>query len=288
MTEPAEPASRHPPRVSRRVLLGGAAALGAAVAVDGLAITPRRLVTSLHTVGAAAGPRRLRLVQVSDLHVHGIGMRERQLFEQLHALKADVVVLTGDALDRPGALATLHTLLGEFPRSPRTFAILGNWEYRCGFTADDMARLYDRHGIELLVNRSVTLEHEGAIVRITGLDDLLHGRPDADGPLADAVPVAHHVVLAHCPLSRDAVRLPPRHAATFMLAGHSHGGQVAPFGFAPVLPHACGRYVAGWYHGDGPPLFVSRGIGTSFIPVRIGASPELAVFDWQLATAAAS
>lgn len=270
-------------RVSRRVLLGGAAALGAAVAVDGLAITPRRLVTSTHTVGPPGGPRPLRLVQVSDLHVHGIGTRERQLLEQLHAVAPDVVVLTGDAVDRRRATAALATLLGEFPRSPRTFAILGNWEYRCGFTADDMARLYDRHGIELLVNRSVTLEHAGATVRITGLDDLLHGRPDAERPLADAVAVAHHVVLAHCPMSRDAVRLPPSHAATFMLAGHSHGGQVAPLGFAPVLPRGCGRYVAGWYRGDGPPLFVSRGIGTSFVPVRIGASPELAVFDWRLA-----
>jgi hypothetical protein len=67
-----------------------------------------------------------------------------------------------------------------------------------------------------------------------------------------------------------------------MLAGHTHGGQVAPFGIATVLPRGCGRYVAGWYREGGPPLFVSRGIGTSSLPVRIGASPELARFDWSL------
>lgn len=276
-------ASRPPPRVSRRVILGGAVVAGAAAAVDGLVITPRRLVTSTHAVGPREGPRPLRLVQVSDLHVHGIGMLERQLLEQLHGVAADVVVITGDSVDRRRATAALDTLLAEFPRSSRTFAILGNWEYRCGFTADDMARLYERHGIELLLNRSVTFDHAGVTVRITGLDDLLHGRPDAERPLAEAAAVKHHLVLAHCPLTRDAVAMPPHHAATFMLAGHSHGGQVAPLGFAPVLPRGCGRYVAGWYRGDGPPLYVSRGIGTSFFPVRVGATPELAVFDWQLA-----
>ena len=283
MNAPEPTVSRPRPRVSRRVLLGGAAVAGAAVAVDGLVITPHRLVTSTHAVGPLEGRRPLRLVQVSDLHVHGIGTLERRLIEQLHHLAPDVVVITGDSVDRRRATAALNTLLAEFPRSSRTFAILGNWEYRCGFTADDMARLYDRHGIELLVNRSVTFEHTGVTVRITGLDDLLHGRPDAERALAEAAAVKHHLVLAHCPLTRDAVAMPPPHAASFMLAGHSHGGQVAPLGFAPVLPRGCGRYVAGWYRGDGPSLFVSRGIGTSFFPVRVGAAPELAVFDWRLA-----
>jgi predicted MPP superfamily phosphohydrolase len=67
-----------------------------------------------------------------------------------------------------------------------------------------------------------------------------------------------------------------------MLSGHTHGGQIAPFGVALKLPHGSGGYVAGWYRGDGVPLYVSRGIGTSLVPIRIGATPELAQFDWSL------
>jgi hypothetical protein len=77
--------------------------------------------------------------------------------------------------------------------------------------------------------------------------------------------------------------MPTDHPVDLLLAGHTHGGQVAPFGLALTLPSGSGRYVAGWYRDAGPPMYVSRGIGTSLIPVRLGATPELVRFEWQLA-----
>jgi predicted MPP superfamily phosphohydrolase len=254
-----------------------------AAAIDGVAITPRRLVTSSHTFGQAASADRLRIVQVSDLHVHGIGTLERQLLEQLHDAQADLIVITGDSIDRAGSLPLLDRLLGEFPRSPRVLAILGNWEYRSGVGPDQFAHLYARHGIELLVNQSIELEHRGRTIRVTGLDDILDGRPNAGMALRAGRSLDHHLVLAHCPTSRDTLGLPPEHPASLVLSGHTHGGQVAPFGVATILPPGCGRYVAGWYRDDGgPPLYVSRGIGTSLLPIRLGATPELVRIDWGL------
>jgi predicted MPP superfamily phosphohydrolase len=254
-----------------------------AAAIDGVAITPRRLVTSNHSFGEAASADRLRIVQVSDLHVHGIGTLERQLLEQLHEAQADLIVITGDSIDRAGSLPLLDRLLGEFPRSPRVLAILGNWEYRSGVGPDQFAHTYARHGIELLVNQSIELEHHGRTVRITGLDDILDGRPDAATALRDGRSLDHHLVLAHCPVSRNTLGLPPEHPASLVLSGHTHGGQVAPFGVATILPPGCGRYVSGWYRDDGgPPLYVSRGIGTSLLPIRLGATPELVRIDWGL------
>lgn len=280
--------SRRGRPLRRRALLGGGAIIAAAAGCDGLLLTPRRLVTSDHVLGSGAASHPLRLVQISDVHIHRIGTVERQLLERLHETAPDVIVITGDALDRRGSAAALDTLLREFPRVPRMFAILGNWEYRCGMRPDEMDRLYGRHGIELLVNRSVTIEHAGTSVRITGLDDIMFGRPDAAAALTDTEPVANHLVLTHCPVTRDAVPLPREHAATFVLAGHTHGGQVSFCGIAPVLPRACGRYVAGWYRDGGAPLFVSRGIGMSLLPIRIGSTPELARFEWRLTPTATS
>jgi uncharacterized protein len=279
--------SRRPSSLSRRTLLRRACLVAGAVplaaAIDGVAITPRRLVTSNHSFGQAASVDRLRIVQVSDLHVHGIGTLERQLLEQLHEAQADLIVITGDSIDRAGSLPLLDRLLGEFPRSPRVLAILGNWEYRSGVGPDQFAHLYARHGIELLVNQSIELEHRGRTVRITGLDDILDGRPDAAMALRDGRSLDHHLVLAHCPTSRDTLGLPPEHPASLVLSGHTHGGQVAPFGVATILPPGCGRYVSGWYRDDGgPPLYVSRGIGTSLLPIRLGATPELVRIDWGL------
>jgi len=279
--------SRRPPPLSRRTLLTTAGLVAGAVplaaAIDGVAITPRRLVKSHHAFGQTATTDRLRIVQVSDLHVRGIGTLERQLFEQLHEAQADLIVITGDSIDRAGSLPLLDTLLGEFPRSPRMLAILGNWEYRSGISPEQFARTYARHGIELLVNRSIELEHRGRTIRVTGLDDILSSQPEAATAIGDGRPLDHHLVLAHCPITRNTLGLPPDHAASLVLSGHTHGGQVAPFGMAAVLPPGCGRYVAGWYRdAGGPPLYVSRGIGTSGLPIRIGATPELVQIDWEL------
>ena len=104
----------------------------------------------------------------------------------------------------------------------------------------------------------------------------------AAAALDGAGPLPHHLVLAHCPISRDMLGLPEEHPASLVLSGHTHGGQVAPFGLATILPRGCGRYVAGWYRDALPPMYVSRGIGTSLLPIRIGATPELVRLDWQL------
>lgn len=258
-----------------------AAAVPAAAGIDGLLVTPRRLVTSDITAGTGQTGDRLVVAQVSDLHVQRIGGVERRLLEALHAAAADLIVITGDALDRADRLPVLDRLLGEFPRGPRRLAILGNWEYRCGVDLATLDRTYSRHGIELLVNRSVEVTHHGGRMRITGLDDAVCGRPDVRAALSTAAPLPGHLVLAHCPVTRDTLSLPPEQAASLVLAGHTHGGQVAPFGVATVLPPGSGRYVAGWYHDGGPPMYVSRGIGTSLVPVRIGATPELVRLDWR-------
>ncbi|MEI6037796.1 MAG: metallophosphoesterase [Planctomycetota bacterium] len=281
-------------RYRRRDLLARAGLLTAAVplvgAIDGFLITPHRLVTSVHRFGNAASKANanLRLLQISDLHLRRMGGLEQRLLEQLHECQPDVLVFTGDIVDTPAALWQLEIFLRECPRQPRTFAIVGNWEHHSGISLEALHRLYDQHGIELLINRSVELEKNGVPVRVTGLDDFVGGHPNAKAALRDATPTKHHLVLAHCPAARDALQLPGEHPASLVLSGHTHGGQVAPLGIAIVRPRGSGRYVAGWYEGDGPPLYVSRGIGTSLLPVRIGATPELVHIDWSLGSTEAT
>jgi len=284
MTSNREASFRGP---TRRGLLMGAGLAGAglatATAIDGFLVTPGRLQTTDHTCGDAAATARLRLVQVSDLHLRSMGRLETRLLETLHDSPADLIAFTGDMIDRRPDLWKLETFLHECPTSPRRVAILGNWEHWSGVPLEAFERLYDRHGVELLVNRSIDVEIAGTRVRITGLDDLRGGRPDAFAALAREAPSPNHVVLAHCPHARDAVALPAEHPADLVLAGHTHGGQVAVLGHPLVLPPGSGRYVSGWYREAGPPMYVSRGIGTSLLPLRIGTPPELVRIDWSLA-----
>jgi len=266
-----------------------AAAIGGLV--DGLLITPNWLVTSDHAFGtpplaidapAVAAKNNLRILQVSDLHLHRVGRLEQSLLQSIHDSHADLIVITGDMIDAHGSLRSLETLLRDFPSQPRILAILGNWEHRSGVSLEALGRTYEQHGVELLINRSVEVEKNGARLRVTGLDDLIGGVPDAAFALRNVKPTANHLLLVHCPACRDTIRLPTEHSASLLLAGHTHGGQVAPGGWALIRPRGSGRYVAGWYHDGGPPMYVSRGIGTSLLPVRMGATPELVRIDWSL------
>jgi len=272
---------------TRRRLLVGAGLVGGglatAAAVDGFLVTPGRLRTTDHALGSPGTRPKVRLAQVSDLHLRSMGRLETQLLTALHDSRADLLLFTGDMIDRRLDLWRLETFLRECPAGPRRFAILGNWEYWAGVPTEALERLYDRHGVELLVNRSVEVAVAGTRVRVTGLDDLRGGRPDPSTALESSAPTPNHLVLAHCPLCRDSVALPAEHPADLMLAGHTHGGQVAVFGHPLVLPEGSGRYVAGWYRDAGPPMYVSRGIGTSLLPVRLGTPPELVRIDWAVA-----
>lgn len=272
----------------RRLVAGGGlcvAGLSTAGAIDGVFVTPGRLAVTDHAVVGrqADGSARLRLAQVSDLHLHRIGPVETRLLSALHDARPDVILFTGDMIDRRSDLWQLDTFLRECPAARHRFAILGNWEYWADVPREALARLYDPHGIRLLVNESVEFTAAGRRVRVTGLDDLRGGFPDATAALAQADPAPNHLLLVHCPLARDTVALPDAHPVDFMLSGHTHGGQIAPFGVALTLPAGSGRYVAGWYRTAGPPMYVSRGIGTSMVPVRLGSTPELARFEWTLA-----
>lgn len=267
----------------------GATALPTIGLVDGFLLTPSFLETSVHAVGGSGSrlrePGSLRIVQVSDLHIRAFGDFETRVLDMVAALRPDIVVHTGDMLDSQKGLSPLREFLDRCPGVP-SFAIPGNWEYASGVPMTEIDSLCRTLGIDWLVNRSVVVEHGPSAIRITGLDDLRMGRPDPDAVRGSASRVPNHLVLAHCPALRDRLGQSSLARADLVLSGHTHGGQVSPLGLPIVLPSGSGRYVAGWYgRGEAtgpPPLYVSRGVGTSVIPFRLGSRPELAVFDWQL------
>lgn len=284
--------------MNRRSFIAALAGAGAALAADARFVETRRLEVTHHRVGPEprAGAVSFRLAQISDLHLRSLGPLHHHLAAEIARARPDLLVFTGDAIDRAGNLALFDRFLSLLhPRTPK-LAILGNWEHWGGVDLDGLARVYARHGGELLVNRTAVHVHAGRRIAFTGLDDLTGGRPDLVRAVADAEPADARILLAHSPVYRDRLRMDSLSrqigetvlhrgvdldalAFRMMLSGHTHGGQVAFFGYAPVLPEGSGRYVRGWFHDPGQvPLYVSRGIGTSALPVRFGSVPELAVF----------
>lgn len=283
--------------MNRRRFLAALGTAGASLAAYARFGETRRLELTRHALDARPAPGRvpITVAQVSDLHLQRIGTLHHHLADRLARARPDLVLFTGDSIDRADRLPVFAQLLALFGLRVPSYAILGNWEHWGGVDLDALARLFASHGGRLLVNETAVHLHRGRRLAITGLDDLVGGRPDLLAAVRGAEPADARVLLAHCPAHRDRLRddVEVRVGGALvrpgvdvdalgfrmMLSGHTHGGQVAFLGAAPVLPQGSGRYVRGWFREPGEiPMYVSRGIGTSVLPVRLGSVPEVAVF----------
>lgn len=308
------------PSISRRKFISSIGVMGAAsvaAGIDGFAIEPERVevtanqLRSRHaqagTGGAlltssANGAASLTFVQLSDLHLQRVAEHEQRVAQAVKKVDPKLLLITGDSIDNRRNLHLLDAFLALLDRDLPKYAILGNWEHACRVNRERLRDVYAAHGCQLLVNESAVHDHDGRELLITGLDDLLEGRPRVADALRGVAPRPDHLILAHCPEHRDVLRRtrPPsgnrfsgissddaaelsRFDPCCVFSGHTHGGQVNLFGFAPWCPKGSGPYVSGWYSDVRPALYVSRGIGTVTIPIRLGSAPEVASFHWLLA-----
>ena len=171
-------------------------------------------------------------------------------------------------MPRIAILARLDAPLGRF-------AILGNHDYTYG--AQEIADALQASGIAVLNDERRTLRHEGQAIDLIGIPDAREMRAQGRALLRDLSADRPAIVLAHDP--NWFRHVPPGPHLT--LAGHTHGGQVR-FPFVGVLRNAS-RAPLRWSYGHivegGRHLYVTAGLGTSAIPLRIGAPPEYAVID---------
>jgi uncharacterized protein len=259
----------------------------AAAAAAGLAyagwIEPRRLVTVRRTLQLPRWPQALdglRLGLLSDLHAGpphaGLAPIARAV-ERLNEEAPDAMLLLGDYVDAhplwggrvaPELVARELSAL-EAPLG--TYAVLGNHDWKQA--GDHMWTALHNAGIDVLENRVV---HTGDVY-IAGLADLRHRRPDLPSALAGVPAGAPVVLLSHDPDVFPFV--PDRIAIT--LSGHTHGGQVAIPGLRRfAIPSRYGeRYARGHMVEDGRHLYVTSGLGTSGLPLRLFAPPEVVVLE---------
>ncbi|NBQ80372.1 MAG: hypothetical protein EBT99_17520 [Betaproteobacteria bacterium] len=107
-------------------------ALVGSVITYALAIEPFWIKTSTHTIGHPSVSAPIRVAQLSDLHLQTLDKQAIKVIEEVERLKPDLVVITGDAVDKQKALPALDQFLAALPKGAQTVAILGNWEYWAG------------------------------------------------------------------------------------------------------------------------------------------------------------
>jgi predicted MPP superfamily phosphohydrolase len=239
-------------------------------------------VTHHPIAGTPGTTPRLRIAQISDLHLLGGAVVEEAVLREVNATPPDLLVLTGDMVDRRERLSALDAFLGQLEKRSDKWAILGNHEYWSGLNLQELRRIYAKHRVTLLVNEAVLLQREQGQLLLVGLDDARAGRPDWNKAIRGHTAWRGAIlVLAHNPNSVGNYGIPSHPPGNgLILSGHTHGGQIVLFGMVIDIDARNTQGLAGWQQVGGWRLYISRGVGTSIIPVRLGARPELAIFEW--------
>jgi predicted MPP superfamily phosphohydrolase len=268
------------------------AGAAAAVAAAGLAawagwLEPRRLVLRRDALALPNWPARLdglRVGVMTDVHAgvpHMGHAAVARAVDRLAAQEPDLIVLLGDFVDASrafgGRLApeVVAAGVGRLRAPGGVFAVLGNHDWKRHGNRVWVA--LERAGVTVLENRAEPVKLAGGRLWVAGLADVRHRRADPEGTVA-AVPAGEPVLL----LSHDPdvfPHVPARVALT--LSGHLHGGQIAiPLLRRPALPSWYGeRYARRHVVEGGRHLYVSSGLGTSGLPLRVLAPPEVVVLE---------
>src|SRR5262249_27460200 len=197
------------------------------------------------------------------------------------ALAPDLVLFGGDYVNMQlfggGRVPprTIAAILSRLEAPLGRFAILGNHDYIYGERA--VAAAFERNGIPVLDHARRSMQFQNHPIDVVGVPDARVTRTEAYALLAGLSAERPTVVLAHDPVWFAHLPTGPH----FMLAGHTHGGQIRlpGIGIVPTATKAPRGWTDGLVKERGQYLYVTSGIGTSGLPLRWGVPPEFVVLD---------
>jgi len=253
--------------------LAGAAAYGVAYERHHL----RRIQRDLAVRGLPPALDGLRIGMITDVHHSAVVAAEdvTHAVNQLNEANPDIVVLGGDYVsffDRGyiGPVAELLTPLAHAPHG--SFAVLGNHDDEREMPAALTAR-----GFTVLKDQRTAVTIKGERLDIAGIRFWTKTPGEIAAVLKGTGGTT--ILLAHDPRRlEEAAALDVQ----LVLSGHTHGGQV----LVPALGPIAGRkfpVLAGYATQGNTAIFVSRGVGTVYVPVRINCPPDVAVLTLRAA-----
>jgi predicted MPP superfamily phosphohydrolase len=227
-----------------------------------------------------------RLVQLSDLHVSSyLSVSDAaRVVDMANELRADLALVTGDLISDVGD--PLEETIREVGRLRAIAGIVGchgNHEIyaRCQNLASRLCRV---RGIDILRHRSRQFKFGSGILNVAGVDYQPASTKSMylRGCESLVVPGAANLLMSHSP---DVFPVAVHKGFDAIVSGHTHAGQVTIEILNQTLNVArfLTPYVAGLYRIDGRSGYVTAGIGTIGMPIRIGAPPEITLLRLQRA-----
>ncbi|MDQ0198412.1 metallophosphoesterase [Neobacillus ginsengisoli] len=226
----------------------------------------------------------IKIVQFSDTHL-GFQYNINQfkgLIKRINAIQPDLIFFTGDLMDEPNKYREINKIvpiLQQLNAPLGQYCIFGNHDHG-GYGSELYRNIMQAANFTVLLNESRPIKlRDGSSIFLIGIDDAMLGSPDLDLAQKHVPDNTFKLLLSHAP---DLADTASNYQIHWQLSGHSHGGQVKiPFVGALVKPPFARKYPEGIYSiGEIKPLslYVNRGIGTTRLPFRFMAKPELTVF----------
>ncbi len=227
---------------------------------------------------------KIKILQFSDTHLSDYFSIEdlKRVVDKINGENPDIVIFTGDLIDHynnynyKGDIDHIWETLKQIKAPLGKYAVYGNHDYGGGGEAI-YRKIMDKSGFTTLVNSNIMLKEYN--LNIIGMDDSIFGKIDKDKLISCIDNNFYNVVISHEP---DIIDFLLEYNIDLFLSGHSHGGQVnIPIISKNILPPLGEKYVRGLYkfeNARNTVLYVNVGIGTSQVPFRFMAVPEMAIF----------
>jgi predicted MPP superfamily phosphohydrolase len=219
---------------------------------------------------------RIKVLQISDLHIRSIPDQGDRLCKLLKNLECDLCVMTGDFhLGRFYLLDETVRITRKIIESIR--APLGIWGVLGNHDPIELVPELETMGCRMLVNESGIIHKNGSSFGLVGIDDShyfkLHDLDTATQSLPSGL---FRLLLSHSP---DTYEIAAKTGIDYMVCGHTHGGQVRLGSGLPVYANArCPRpLVSGKWQYGGLKGYTSKGVGSSAVPVRFFCRPEITI-----------
>jgi predicted MPP superfamily phosphohydrolase len=228
----------------------------------------------------------IKVAHLSDLHIRSIGLKEERLLEILRKEKPDLVFITGDSIDFKGPYEPAMTFFHQIEAPLGVYAVMGNTEYSNENLCHEKksGALKGKQNPMFLRNAHLPLRISGKLINIVGVDDPVDKKSNLIAALREGKQKIPSILLAHSP---EIFEEASDEGVDLVLCGHTHGGQIFITRYLrkifPLIDPAL-EFLDGFFQKGKTLMYVSRGIGNSFLPLRFGVKPEITFFEFSANT----
>jgi len=238
----------------------------------------------------------LRVLHVADTHFPANGESLERFLAAARRQRYDIVIGTGDYVDTAAGWDVALRAFAALEPGLGVFAVIAGHDRAAASRRDSLLRVLGRTrraqidpapfvaglraaGVRVLINEHTAVEIGGELVRFIGVDDAYHGLDRLTEALPAGDADGFPILLSHSP---DGLLDPAARGLPLAFSGHTHGGQIRLPGYGAPMRHARSvgrRQAAGVVRIGDAQVVISRGFGTTSVPLRFACSPELGVVE---------